>query len=164
MARTRSTRSRRDQHDESSDSDGSGSDGRNVDRHEGEDLLDPEGQLEPEDPQVMNDSDGSGVDPGNQGGDGNPGEEEDGEEEGPGALTPALDITGTLRYRSNKTHYYLWKSGTKSLEEELFDCTPDTFFQMIKSLEERANEMGWTKDGGILWVHRWRAWEETVVH
>jgi len=156
MARTR-TRSRRDTHDESSDSDDSGGGVRNIDRHENEEFdPDPEDQQEPEEPPEMDEghSDGSGDDPGDQGGDGESGEEEDDEEEGPGALTPALDISGTLRYRSNKTHYYLWKSGTKSLEEELFDCTPDTFFQMIKSLEERANEMGWTKDGGILWVRR----------
>ena len=150
------TRSRRVQHDESSDSDDSHRDERNVDRHE-EDEEDPEDHEEPEDPPVdLPDDQGYSEESGDEPGDlsEESGEEEEDDGEGPGALTPALDIAGTLRYRTNKTHYYLWKSGTKSLEDELFDCTPDTFFQMIKSLEERANEMGWTKEDGILWVRR----------
>ena len=155
MARIR-TRSRRNQHDESSDSDDSHRDERNADRHE-EEEEDPEDHEEPEDPPVdlpdnQEYSEESGDEPGDLSEES--GEEEEDDQEGPGALTPALDIAGTLRYRTNKTHYYLWKSGTKSLEDELFDCTPDTFFQMIKSLEERANEMGWTREDGILWIRR----------
>lgn len=83
--------------------------------------------------------------------------DEDGEQEPnvnqPGALTPGQAFRGTLDYVGNKAHYYIYKNATAQLEVELYDCTPDTFFQFIKSLEERADEYGWNDDeGGILWM------------
>jgi hypothetical protein len=47
------------------------------------------------------------------------------------------------------SHY---KGSTTKLEEELYDCTPDGFYQFIKSLGTRAEEYGWTAPGGVFWV------------
>ena len=103
--------------------------------------------------------DGGGGD-GNPGGDGDDDDDDDEEEEDEapapqrGALTPGQAMRGVLDYETNKAHHYLYRNATKPLEEELFDCTPDQFFQMMKSLEERGNALGWTKADGILWVKR----------
>jgi len=109
-------------------------------------------------PTVNNDG-GDGDDGGDDGNGGNGdegmgnGQPNDGHEEEPGALTPGLDMKGVFRFSTNKTHYHIWKSATSKLEEELFDCTADQFFQFMKSLEERANQYGWAeRDNGILWV------------
>jgi len=68
------------------------------------------------------------------------------------ALTPGTAIKGTLKY-GIKSHFYIYSGATEKLEEELYDCSPDGFFQFIKSLKERANEFGWTKHpSGIMWV------------
>ena len=70
-----------------------------------------------------------------------------------GALTPGQAIKGLLDYDGVKQHYYLYKSATAKLKEELFDCEPDSFFQFMKSLGERAGACGWSDpETGILWV------------
>ena len=43
-----------------------------------------------------------------------------------------------------------YKNATKKLEEDLYDCDPDGFYQFMKSLKERADEFEWSD--GILMV------------
>ena len=119
---------------------------RDEDNEELDEALDPE---PPEDPE----------DGGNGGGgddsEGSDDEDDDGTGLGanrPGALTPGQAIHGTLNY-AKKAHIYLYRNATQALDEDLYDCTPDQFFQFMKSLDTRANAFGWTNpQGGILWV------------
>ena len=67
------------------------------------------------------------------------------------SLTPGTGIDGPLNYQ-NKVHFYLYKGATSKLEEELYDCTPQLFFQFVKSLQERAKSYGWTSDDGIMMI------------
>ena len=67
------------------------------------------------------------------------------------SLTPGEAHTGVLNY-SHKPHWYHWSGAVKKLEEELYDCTPDGFYQFIKSMKERAKSYGWTAANGVLRV------------
>ena len=44
------------------------------------------------------------------------------------------------------------KGETENLEEQLYDCTTETFYQFIKSLNIRARSYGCTNVGVIFWV------------
>ena len=50
------------------------------------------------------------------------------------SLTPGGANSGILDY-SLKAGYYHYKGATEKLEEELYDCTPDGFYQFIQSLK-----------------------------
>ena len=67
------------------------------------------------------------------------------------SLTPGLSNTGVLDYstKEGKSHY---KAATAKISEDLYDCSPEGFYQYLKSLEKRANEFGWSKPGGLLFV------------
>ena len=54
------------------------------------------------------------------------------------AFTPGQAIKGVLDYDGVEQHYNLYKSATAKLEEKLFDCKPNSFFQSMKSLGERV--------------------------
>ena len=92
----------------------------------------------------------------NNGGNGNPGNNNNGgvNANRPGALTPGQAMRGTLDYETNKAHFYIYRHATSKLEETPYDCTPDQFFQMMKSLEDRGHEYGWDKPGGLFWVRK----------
>ena len=68
------------------------------------------------------------------------------------SLTPGLARQGTVLDLSTKQGYYHYTGATDKLEEDLYDCTPDGFYQFIKSLGTRAKSYGWTNPGGIFWV------------
>lgn len=67
------------------------------------------------------------------------------------SLTPGRANPGILDY-TTKTGYYHWSGATAKLEEELYDCSPNGFYQFIKSLTKRADSYGWSKPGGITWL------------
>jgi hypothetical protein len=109
---------------------------------------------------------GGGGDPGNLGGGGDGGGDDGGGGENlppvvqppappnvpiPFSLTPGTNTRGIIDYskKIGETHY---KGATAKVEEELYDCNPDGFFQFIKSLAARAEEYGWSAPGGILWI------------
>ena len=68
------------------------------------------------------------------------------------SLTPGRANLGILDY-TTKAGYYHWTGATAKLEEELYDCSSDGFYQFIKSLKKRANSYGWSQPGGITWVN-----------
>jgi len=45
-----------------------------------------------------------------------------------------------------------WKIATQKLQDDLYDCKLDRFYQFIKSLKSRSNYFGWLNEGGILQV------------
>jgi len=45
-----------------------------------------------------------------------------------------------------------WKMATQKLQDDLFDCKPEGFYQFIKILKSRSNYFGWSNEGGILQV------------
>ena len=138
MARTRNG-TRRSQANDSSDSE------EEPERNDSDDDNDDDVE-QPED----------GEDPEN-GDSGNDDDDDDSsdDDEQPGALTPGQATPGrVLKYTEKKAHDYLYRNATHKLDEELYDCVPDQFFQFMKSLEERANAFGWTAPEGILWVTR----------
>ena len=68
----------------------------------------------------------------------------------PFALTLGQANSGVINFTS-KTGTALYKASTQKLDEELYDCTPDGFFQFMQCLQVRAAKFGWSKpDGGIL--------------
>ena len=67
------------------------------------------------------------------------------------SLTPGGVNRGVLDY-SIKAGYYHYKGATEKLEEELYDCTPEGFYQFIKSLKKRAESYGWTEINGVFMV------------
>ena len=109
-------------------------------------------------PQVGNNPGGGNGNPGGDGGGdgGGGGGNQGGGNPPPGlpprpphfSLTPGGANLGILDY-SQKTHFYHYKGATAKLEEELYDCTPDGFYQFVKSLKKRAESYGWTKVGGV---------------
>jgi len=84
-----------------------------------------------------------------------PGQEGRAAEPAPGvlpfSLTPRLYAQGVIDYstKAGMSHY---KGSTAKLEEELYDCTPDGFYQFIKSLGTRVKEYGWTAPEVVFWV------------
>ena len=67
------------------------------------------------------------------------------------SLTPGKAQQGIIDL-TKRAGAILYKSATAKLEEELYDCHPDGFYQFIKSLKVRADSFGWTDIGGICWV------------
>ena len=67
------------------------------------------------------------------------------------SLTPGKAHQGIIDLTS-RAGAILYKSATTKLEEELYDCHPDGFYQFMKSLKVRADAFGWTDIGGICWV------------
>ena len=68
-------------------------------------------------------------------------------------LTPGLTANDAPLDYLSKVGYSRFKSGTEKLEEELYDCSPDGFFQFMQSIRTRAEEFGWSAaPNGILWV------------
>ena len=45
-----------------------------------------------------------------------------------------------------------WKMATQKLQDDLYDCKPEKFYQFIKNLKSRSNYFGWLSGGGILQV------------
>jgi len=45
-----------------------------------------------------------------------------------------------------------WKMATQKLQDDLYDCKPEGFYQFIKNLKSRAIYFGWLSEGGILQV------------
>lgn len=68
------------------------------------------------------------------------------------SLTPGLANTGVLDY-GTKLGRSIYGYSTAKLEETLYDCDPEGFFQFMKSIQTRADEYGWTKPNGILDVN-----------
>ena len=47
----------------------------------------------------------------------------------------------------------IYLNATAKLEEELYDCDPEGFYQFIQSLKTRAAECGWDdEDSGVLMI------------
>jgi hypothetical protein len=69
----------------------------------------------------------------------------------PFALTPAVAITGVINYRKTSGRK-LFESATSKLDEELYDCKPEGLYQFLQSLSQRAQDMGWSGDDGILMI------------
>jgi hypothetical protein len=104
---------------------------------------------------------GGGGAPGGGGGDG--GGPPDG---GPAPQVPPQDANqppifgltpGTAGYQiidyNSKAGYSKFKAGTSALNEELYDCSPDGFYQFIQDLKSRAEAFGWSRSpDGILWI------------
>ena len=66
------------------------------------------------------------------------------------SLTPGQATQGLLDYntKAGRSHY---GHATSKLEEELYDCSPEGFYQFMKSLGTRAEEYGWSnQDNGVL--------------
>ena len=99
------------------------------------------------------DDDGEGGGGGAGGGGGTPSEESSDEEDGDDfALTPGLAHHGTINYRS-KLGRSIYLNATAKLEEELYDCDPEGFYQFIQSLKTHAAEYGWDdEDSGVLMI------------
>jgi len=45
-----------------------------------------------------------------------------------------------------------WKIATQKLQDDLYDCKLEGFYQFIKNLKSRSNYFGWLSEGGILQV------------
>ena len=67
------------------------------------------------------------------------------------SLTPGLSNVGVLDYstKDGRSHY---RAATTKLTEDLYDCDPEGFYQFMRTLEKRANEFGWSKPGGLLFI------------
>jgi hypothetical protein len=63
------------------------------------------------------------------------------------AITPAHAIRGLLDY-SKAEHHKVYKSGTRPVTDEPFNCDADGLYQFLGEVEDRADEMGWST--GIL--------------
>ena len=63
------------------------------------------------------------------------------------AITPAHSVRGLLDY-SKAEHHKVYKSGTRSVTDEPFNCDADGLYQFLGEVEDRADEMGWST--GIL--------------
>ena len=64
----------------------------------------------------------------------------------PGQLTQGVIDFGS------KPGWNHWKMATQKLQDDLYDCKPEGFYQFIKNLKSRANYFGWLGEGGILQV------------
>jgi len=68
------------------------------------------------------------------------------------ALNPAQAIEGVIDF-STAEGTKLYRSATKKLQEDLFDCEPDQLYLFLQAVETRANENGWNVEAdGILWI------------
>ena len=65
-------------------------------------------------------------------------------------LTPGLATRGIIDY-TTKAGATLYRSATQKVSEELYDCTPEGFYQFIQKIKTRAEEFGWTETGRILY-------------
>lgn len=63
------------------------------------------------------------------------------------AITPAHSVRGLLDY-SKAEHHKVYKSGTRPVTDEPFNCDADGLYQFLGEVEDRADEMGWST--GIL--------------
>ena len=66
------------------------------------------------------------------------------------SLTPRQATQGLLDYntKAGRSHY---RHTTSKLKEELYNCSPEGFYQFMKSLGTRAEEYGWSnQDNGLL--------------
>jgi hypothetical protein len=63
------------------------------------------------------------------------------------ALAPALAIDGALDY-TRGDHAKIYKAGIRQVSDDLFNCEVDNLFQFLKDVQDRTDEMGWTR--GIL--------------
>ena len=57
---------------------------------------------------------------------------------------------GEIIDMNSKPGYNHWKHATEKLDDELYDCEAEGFYQFMKVLGSRANRCGWTEPGGIL--------------
>ena len=57
---------------------------------------------------------------------------------------------GEVISMNTKQGYNHWKLATEKLDEELYDCDPEGFYQFMKTLGSRADKCGWTEPDGIL--------------
>ena len=57
---------------------------------------------------------------------------------------------GEIISMNTKQGYNHWKLATEKLDEELYDCEPEGFYQFMKVLGSRADKCGWTEPDGIL--------------
>jgi hypothetical protein len=61
-----------------------------------------------------------------------------------------LASRGIIDY-TTKAGATLYRSATQKVSEELYDCTPEGFYQFIQKIKSRAEEFGWTETGRILY-------------
>lgn len=59
------------------------------------------------------------------------------------SLTPGQAVRGIIDYETKKGRAY-YGAATDKLEEELYDCEQEGFYQFIQSMKTRAEEFGWT--------------------
>ena len=64
----------------------------------------------------------------------------------PFALTPTQSVVGIINYSTSEGRN-IYRSATKQLTEELFDCNSEDMFGFLKALEERARQCGWDEEG-----------------
>ena len=65
------------------------------------------------------------------------------------SMRPGHHKGGVIMMNAKQGRYH-WKYATEKLEEELYDCNPDGFFQFMKSIKETAEKFGWSDSDGIL--------------
>ena len=58
--------------------------------------------------------------------------------------------TGEVINYTTKKGYQHFKDATAKLQETLYDCEPDGFYQFMKALKDRAMTFGWNDPNGIL--------------
>lgn len=93
---------------------------------------------------------GGGGPPGGGGGGGQPGGNNPPANPPVFGLTPGLATQGIIDY-TTKAGASLYRSATQKVSEELYDCSPDDFYQFIQKVKTRAEEFGWTETGRILY-------------
>ena len=60
--------------------------------------------------------------------------------------------TGEIINYTTKKGYQHYKDATAKLQETLYDCEPDGFYQFMKALKDRAMTFGWSNPNGILMI------------
>jgi hypothetical protein len=68
------------------------------------------------------------------------------------SLTPGTAQEGIIDFNT-KGGKSLYGYATEKLEEELYDCTPDGFYQFLQNIKTRAEEFGWSDPvNGVLMI------------
>lgn len=61
----------------------------------------------------------------------------------------AIAIQGNINYNSTSGRK-MFSGAIAKLDEELYDCKPEGLYQFLQSQSNRAQDIGWSSDEGIL--------------
>jgi hypothetical protein len=70
----------------------------------------------------------------------------------PFSLTPGQAVSTRNMDYTNKEDRIYYDKATAPLTKILYECAPEGFFQYIKTLKTRANELGWDDKNKVLHV------------